>query len=315
MRSARADFEHVIASGERVDLIRAARLNRAKLDFEAGATDRALGEFDALMDEDPSDIHARRGRALLALRLGRTARAEADLDRLVRDSATGGWIGRDPDLRDRTLALRAIARLALHRPDEAEADASLAFRLEASPSHERLWNRPLMALGREFDLRVADPKELASLPGGGIALADDLRSAAKRLRKAADESGPDGVRALRIRAMILSALRDPTSRQEADRLVARDPSSLSYSIRARVHRRAGDLRGARADVERALAIEPDSPRLLELRGAITLQAGRAGSALIDFNRAVRRGAGGRSVASVRKPSRRRTVNAREISTS
>ena len=103
VRSARADFERVIASGGRVEWIRAARLNRAKLDFDAGATDRALDEFDALVDEDPSDVHARRGRALLALRLGRTARAEADLDRLVagfgdrrRDRSGSRSPGEDP---------------------------------------------------------------------------------------------------------------------------------------------------------------------------------------------------------------------------
>ena len=196
VRSARADFERVIASGGRVEWIRAARLNRAKLDFDAGATDRALDEFDALVDEDPSDVHARRGRAMLALRLGRTARAEADLDRLLVDPATGAGIGRDAGLRARTLALRAMARLALDRPDEAEADASLAFRLEASPGHERLWNRTLLAIGRELDLSVADPEELRGpsrrghRPGGRPPQRGGATPGGRRRHRAHGHPGP-----------------------------------------------------------------------------------------------------------------------------
>ena len=110
-----------------------------------------------------------------------TIRAEADLERLLGDPSNGG-IGRNPGFRARALALRAIARLALDRPDEAEADASLAFRLEASPGHERLGNRTLLALGRELELSIADPEEFASLPGGHPALAADLRKAAERLQ-------------------------------------------------------------------------------------------------------------------------------------
>ena len=45
-------------------------------------------------------------------------------------------------------------------------------------------------------------------------------------------------------------------------------------------------------MERALAIEPDTPRLLELRGVLKADAGDADSALDDFNRALRRGADG-----------------------
>ena len=292
VRSARADFERVIASGGRVEWVRSARMNRAKLDFDAGATDRALAEFDALVDEAPSDDHARLGRAMLALRIGRTARAEADLDRLLGDPPTGTRIGRAPGLRAKTLALRARARLALDRPREAEADASLAFRIEASPSHERLCNRILLALERELDLNIDDPEDFAGLPGGGIALAADLRKAAERLRVPADGTGPVAIRALRNRTTILSALRDPTALEEADRLVARDSSASAYAIRARVRRRAGDRRGARADVEHALAIEPDAPRLLVLRGTIKADSGDADSSLADFDRAVRRGADG-----------------------
>ena len=194
--------------------------------------------------------------------------------------------------RARTLALRAIARLALDRPDEAEADASLAFRLEASPSHERLWNRTLLATRprarpqRRRSGGVRGPARREHRPGGrppqgGGAAPGGRRRHRARGHPGAANPGHDPER-----------LRDPTALEEGDRLVARDPSALAYSIRARIRRRAGDLRGARADVERALAIEPDAPRLLELRGAIKADAGDADSALADFDRAVRRGADG-----------------------
>ena len=80
---ARAAYESVIAAaaGEPY-LARIGRLNRAQLDIEAGAVDRAWAEYDALLAEDPRDAparDARLGRALLALRLGQPAAAEADL--------------------------------------------------------------------------------------------------------------------------------------------------------------------------------------------------------------------------------------------
>ena len=71
---ARAAYESVIAAaGPGNPFARAGRLNRAKLDIDAGAVDRAWAEYAALLAEDPRDAPARLGRALLALRLGRAA--------------------------------------------------------------------------------------------------------------------------------------------------------------------------------------------------------------------------------------------------
>ena len=70
---ARAAYDAVIAAGPGNPFASAGRLNRAKLDIDAGAVDRAWAEYDALLAEDPRDVPARLSRALLALRLGRAA--------------------------------------------------------------------------------------------------------------------------------------------------------------------------------------------------------------------------------------------------
>ena len=178
---ARAAYEAVIAAGAGGPLARAGRLNRAKLDIDSGATDRAWAEYHSLLLEDSRDAPARLSRALLALRLGRYQQADADLTLLLRD---------DPERSDEILARRAMARLALDRLDEAEADALGAFRRRPTPSRERLWVRTLLALRRVDELCWLDqPDDLSLLPAGGTSLRADLerRGRETELRDWADE--------------------------------------------------------------------------------------------------------------------------------
>jgi tetratricopeptide (TPR) repeat protein len=80
---------------------------------------------------------------------------------------------------------------------------------------------------------------------------------------------------------------------EANRAITWDPlSTRAYVVRARIRRRAGDFKGAWADVERAMGIDPAEPALLTLRGALETQSGKPAAALADFDRALRRGAEG-----------------------
>jgi tetratricopeptide (TPR) repeat protein len=91
--------------------------------------------------------------------------------------------------------------------------------------------------------------------------------------------------------VLLSALGDPAAEAEASRAVALAPESHeAYLVRARVRRRAGDLREALADVEAGLAREPGDPRLLELWGLLESETGHPAAALIVLNRAMLRGA-------------------------
>jgi tetratricopeptide (TPR) repeat protein len=224
--------------------------------------------------------------------------AEADLSRLLRPRPTPSPGYHGPDLALQALSLRAEARLALGRPADAEADAARAYRREASPAHERLWRRALLAMGRDRDLRVDDPDEIRHWPAGGLALINDLRASSERLGIVAAGGGDGAVSALLTRAVLLSALDDPEATSEASRALARaSMSAHAYLVRARILRRAGDPLGAWADVERGLSLEPDDPRLLELRGMLQSESGRPAAALADFDRAIRRGAEG----TVRRP--------------
>jgi tetratricopeptide (TPR) repeat protein len=283
---ARAAYKAVIAAAAPGDpFARAGRLNRAKLDVDAGAVDRAWAEYSALLAEDPRDDQARLSRALLALRLGRSAQSEADLTILLQEV---------PEQADEILARRALARLALGRREAAEEDAAGAYRRKPSPSRERLWVRTLLALGRVEDLFWMNrPDDLTVLPGGGPSLRTDLGETDKRLRSLVGKNrdGAASSRIHRTRAVLLSALNDRSAEAEASRAIAMTPESAdAYLVRARVRRRSGHLPAALADVESALALVPGDPRVLELRGVLKTETGNPGGALIDLDHAILRGA-------------------------
>jgi serine/threonine protein kinase/predicted Zn-dependent protease len=293
---ARAAYDAVIAAAaDDPFLSRAARLNRAHLDQDSGAPDHALAEYDRLLGEDPHDIQARYSRALLALRRGQAARAEPDWTILLQD---------EPRKADEILARRAEAWLALGRPLPALADAASAYHQRPIPTHERLWIRTLLALGRVEELLwLKAPDDLAVLPGGDRALRADLASAAERLRLAAGVEGErDGALAQasgallhRTRAVLLSALGDATAEAEAE-VEASCATALDHEsheallVRARVRRQAGNLKGALADVVAGLAREPGDFSLLELSGLLESATGRPGTALTTLSRASLRGA-------------------------
>lgn len=283
LAGARAAYDRVVVAGAGGPLARAALLNRANLEAFAGATERAWSEYDALLAEDPRDSLARSGRALLALRLGRAAQADADLTVLLRD---------DPDRADDIFAHRALARLVLGRLPEAESDALDAYRRKPSPSHERLLVRTRLALGHVEDLLwIDDPEVLDMLPGGGPSLRLALRAAAERLRGRGRENGAAPALTCRVRSVLLAALGDPAAEAEATRaIVLASQSPEPYLVRARIRRRFHDPGGARSDVEAGLALDPGNPRLSELGGRLAIESGNPGAALISLDRAAARGA-------------------------
>src|SRR4051812_15698895 len=112
--------------------------------MDQGAVGRAWDEYNALVGEDERDIEARLGRALVALQLGRYEQADKDLSILLtRD---------DPASAELYFARRAQARLALGRGEAAESDAADSYRRKPTLSHQRLWIRTLLAVGRVEDL-------------------------------------------------------------------------------------------------------------------------------------------------------------------
>jgi len=62
----------------------------------------------------------------------------------------------------------------------------------------------------------------------------------------------------------------------------------AYASRADARRRAGDVQGARSDLEKALSMDPDNASALLLRGASSLQEGHPGRAIRDFTRILSR---------------------------
>jgi tetratricopeptide (TPR) repeat protein len=91
---------------------------------------------------------------------------------------------------------------------------------------------------------------------------------------------------------MLSALDEHAdASSEADRAVDRSPTAGSYALRGEVRLRAGDRTGASADVARGLALDPDDPRLLILRGRVAIEAGDPEAALRWLARAAFLGGG------------------------
>jgi tetratricopeptide (TPR) repeat protein len=288
---ARADFEAALAADPAGPFARAARLDRARLDAEAGAAGRARAEYDALLEADPSDRTARLARARLALRQGRAADAEADLTRLVTE--TDG-VDVDSATRAEWLACRAMARLALGCVVEADADAEAAWRLDPGPGRTQLRARAALAAGRPIDEHLLHPDAIAGWPVGGPALAADLRAAIQRLQPSASDPTPaTAAAALRARAAMLSAAgAHAAAMAEADRAVARAPTAASYTLRAEVRLRAGDRPGALADAKRGLAGDRDDSHLLLLRGRLAIEAGDLEAGLHWLDRALFHGAAG-----------------------
>jgi tetratricopeptide (TPR) repeat protein len=282
---ARGEYDRVIALGPTGPYGPAARLNRANLDAESGAVDRARREYDALLSEDFRDTSARMSRALLELRRGQAERAYFDCSALleIRGKNTNN---------DEVLAARAMALLLLGRPDEAIADATLAERTRPSPAHERLRQRTLLAARRLDTLQLDQPDELALLPLGGRRLSADLRAAEDGLQRLAGSRPDETFRASLNLAVILAARgQNDAAVAAATRALQVSPySPRAYLIRARVHTCAGDHQRARDDIQRGLSIQLNEPGLLELKGVLRAAAGDHTGALEDFDVAIVSGA-------------------------
>ena len=285
-----AHLEAVATSDPGGDLGRRARSSRARVEAELGPAGRraAWAEYAALLADDPDDAGVRFSRAVLALRNGRPAVAEDDLTRLLRgEGAEAGGAVR----RAGWLATRAVSRLALRRPDDAVHDAEEAVRLAPSPGRLRVFARAAIAAGREAELAVPDPDDLARLPASGPALVADLRAAASRLRVGNGLAGPSPRLA---RAAMLGALGDHAEAvREADRAIALAPTlPEAWLLRARVRRRAGDRGGAAADVTQGLALAPGDARLRTLRGILLVDRGDALAGREALDLALATGGGG-----------------------
>ncbi|MBL4846773.1 MAG: protein kinase [Planctomycetes bacterium] len=198
------------------------------------------------------------------------------------------------------LTYRALLHDLQDRPDEARADLDRA--LEAAPLDSWVWARlashkrgvddaegALKAIERaiaiEPDGRHFSIRALVWFMQGKSALA--LEDANLGVRK-----GPQYSMTWFVRAILKRTIRDPTSGQDLDEAIERDPRNLG-ALAARCNERLArsEFEGAIADATQALEIAPVlersyySAEALVDRGIAYLFSGRADLAIADLNRA------------------------------
>ena len=284
---ARAAYESVISQDKGGPLARAARLNRAKLDIDAGAIDRGRSEYDALLAEDPRDAPARLSRAVLALRSGQPARAESDLSIVLRDFPeradeilrAGPWPGSRP--------------VASRAPRPMRRGHSAASRLRAENVsgcvHSWRWDGSRTCPGSIS--RMTFPRSRRGADRSKPTSA--RRWSGSRPRPPAMRQAMASARLHRTRAVLLSVLGNPAADAEASRSIALAPEwAEAYLVRSRIRRRSGRRSDALRDIEAGLTLVPGDPRLLELRGILKTEMGNPSAALIDLDHAVMRGVRG-----------------------
>ncbi len=284
-KNARLAYEEVIRDDKTGAYAAAARLNRANIDAEQGAFDRARAEYDALLLRDWGDSTARFSRALLELRLGQPELAFQDATALLLQKPA-------VKNRDEVLAARALALLLLGRAAEACDDAAQAQRLRPSPAHERLRQRALLAAGRAQSLELDMPEDIALLPIAGRRLERDLRAMLEKLAETARAHPATKFRSQLNQAVIHAALGEPKAALDAatSALALSPYSARCFLVRARVRAYARDMKGAHEDVEHGLAIHASSAGLLELKGALLAAGGEPAKALEDLDQAIHWGA-------------------------
>lgn len=242
-----------------------------------GDLNRRLGEFQAAIADyqraaeiDPSNRAALKGAAAALLADGRPAAAKRILDQLIEQ------LGAEPAVGASALRLRGEALLRLGQPQPAEADYTLALRLEPDVAVAH-YNRAL-ARARIEDVAGAldDMRRAAALAPGDpeaayghmrAAIAAGLREEAARATVAAEKLGADLARARPARAAALLAFGRPA---EALTIVN---NHLADQPR--------DLRGLHLKVRTLLSLGRNDDALDLARRLIALQPRRAVNHLFE----------------------------------
>jgi predicted Zn-dependent protease len=136
-----------------------------------------------------------------------------------------------------------------------------------------------------------DPSAFDAWPDGGTSLRSDLHSLSSRLLSQIEEGGDGTIEARVRRAVVLSAaLEHVEALVEADRLVTLEPRSARFRrLRSSIHHRAGRWTEALEEIAQGLAIAPEDPGLLQLRGRLRVASGESEDGVIDLKVALERG--------------------------
>ncbi|MGE3819110.1 MAG: tetratricopeptide repeat protein, partial [Isosphaeraceae bacterium] len=188
------------------------------------------------------------------------------------------------------LGFRALARLAGGRPREALADANASMTTAPTPRADRLRVRALLALGRFESLRLSDPNALAALPLQGPSLRADLRRLADApvpAMKQGARRSPEALVGRLNRAVALARLgRAREAVAEATAVVEDAPTNTrSRQALAQILLACDRRPEASEEIERALAIDPESPALWVLRARLAILSSDPNRALSDLERA------------------------------
>lgn len=237
---------------------------RGDLHRRRGELQNAIADYQRAAEIDPSNRAALRGAAAALLADGRPAAAKRILDQLIEQ------LGAEPTIGASALRLRGEALLRLGQAQAADADFSLALRLEPDVAVAH-YNRAL-ARARIDDLAGAldDMRQAASLAPGDpdaayghmrAAIAAGLRQEAAEATQAAEKLSETQKRARPARAAALLAF---------DR-----PREALILLNAHLAERPRDLRSLHLKIRTLLDLGRNSEALDLARRLIALQPRRA----------------------------------------
>jgi tetratricopeptide (TPR) repeat protein len=262
------------------------RLRHSMLLLTAGEIDQARDMLDAILDEDPGMVEARRQAGLLALREGRTEDARDHFRRMLGsgDQLSALYLlARTEDLRgdysraahlyaqvtDGEYVVPAQVRLSdilvdLGRADEALANLEDYARMH--PQHELPFTEAraavLASLGRDEEALAVYDDAIARRPD-----VDSLRFGRAYLLERMD----------RVDEAI--AAMEQLVREQPDSATALN--ALGYTLADRTDRH----REAARYISQALRLEPDNPAIIDSMGWVEYRRGRYARAIAHLERA------------------------------
>ncbi len=280
-QAALSDLEQAIALGDGA-LLAAARGLRAEL---AGDADEALLRYEDALRLDPEwpGAHLARARAHLSRDEARAALREAEWARKQDATAAGPdlaiaealrRLGEDPRRLGEALQ-RALQRQPLH-PRALALAADLL--LERGPGGRITSDeaaRQAAAEQAERALALAPAEPLASLVLGELAAHRGQLSRAQHLLLQA-AAGDRRVRAAalghRARIHVAQGRSDEAARRDLDQSIGLSADqAFPFSLRGRLRLAAGDVEGARRDLDRALHLAPTLTEALYDRARVALR--------------------------------------------
>lgn len=252
-----------------------------------GELQAAQDEFNRLVNRYPDIPGLRLSHALVALENGQTTLAREELTRLLEQghhvSEANYYLGRMEDQAGNTEQAigyyQSVEQGNYYFPALARASELLAQSGQLDQAIDRIRR-----------LREANPRQAENfwLLEVNLLLDQEQREQALSTATEALEQHPDNVQIRYARAMLYDGL-GQTAEAEADlrRIIEQDSenavalNALGYILTTRTDR----LREARGYIERALALDPDNPAILDSMGWVLFLQGRLEPALDYLSRA------------------------------